>query len=64
MTPATLRSAIIRRFGKQRGYMTRAAEALHTDVSNISKWLAGKSPIPGPVEAAVECWEKHYRAKG
>lgn len=56
MTAEQLRKAAIELFGEERGWKTRLAEALYTDGGNVSRWLSGNIPVPGPVRAAVECW--------
>lgn len=61
MTAEELRQAGIELFGEERGWMARFAKALKTGQDNLSRWLSGTIPVPGPVEAAVECWLKVAR---
>lgn len=56
MTAEQLRAAGIRLFGKERGWMTRFADRLGIDRSNLSRWLSGTVTVPGPVAACVEAW--------
>lgn len=39
-----------------RGWQRRMAEALHTDPRTIRRWVAGDVPVPGPAEAAIQCF--------
>jgi transposase-like protein len=55
MTPAELKAAAIRLYG-ERGHTVALAQALKVDYSQVWRWLSGRTPIPGPVEAAVLCW--------
>lgn len=56
MTAEQLRHAGVELFGEKRGWMAEFARALKTGPDNLSRWLSGTIPVPGPVEAAVECW--------
>jgi hypothetical protein len=55
MTPAELSEAGRKLYGKW-GWQTRLAEALKVDGSTVRRWVSGAVPIPGPVEAAVNCF--------
>ena len=55
MTPAELRSAAVKLYGPK-GYTAALAKALKIDYTQVWRYLSGRTPIPGPVEAAVECW--------
>ena len=61
MTPEELRESGIKLFGK-RGWITRLASRLKVDRSTVHRWLQGV-PVPGPVEAAIECWLIQLKAK-
>ena len=54
MTPEELRSAGRELYGY--GWQTRLAEALMIDSSTVRRWVSGAVPIPGPAQAAIECW--------
>ena len=58
MTPRELKRAGHKLFGTDRGWQARLARALETDRASITRYLAGQSPIPGPVAAAITCWLK------
>ena len=62
MTPDDLRAGGIKLFG-ERGWITRLAERLKVDRSTVHRWLQGV-PIPGPVEAAVQCWLTQSNSNG
>ena len=55
MTPEQLREAAVALYGPK-GSIRRLAEALGLDYSTMWRYLGGKSPITGPVEAAVKCF--------
>ena len=55
MTPSELKAAAIKLFG-ERGWVTALATALKVDRTQVWRYINGKGPIPGPVEAAVSCW--------
>ena len=57
MSGDELKEAAIRLYGKW-GWQTRLADALHVDASSIRRWVSGQIPVPGPVEAAVNCFER------
>lgn len=52
-----LKAAAIRLYG-ERGWQTSLAAALNVDTSSIRRWVSGSVPVPGPVEAAVKCFER------
>lgn len=58
MTADDLRAAGMDLFGPERGWQTRMAEALKVDRASVTRWLAGGVPVPGPVSAAIECWQR------
>ena len=53
MTADELKSAALARFG-QVGWQKRLAEHLRSDVSSVRRWTSGKTPVPGPVAAAMK----------
>ena len=55
MTPAELQNAAIRLYGEH-GYSVALAAALRIHYTQVWRYLNGRNPIPGPVEAAVTCW--------
>ena len=52
MTPEDLKRIAIERFGEKRWQKDMAAY-LRSDVATVRRWTSGKTPIPGPVEAAM-----------
>jgi DNA-binding transcriptional regulator YdaS (Cro superfamily) len=36
-----------------------AAKALHVQVTTVNRWARGTRKVPGPVVAALECWQVH-----
>jgi DNA-binding transcriptional regulator YdaS (Cro superfamily) len=59
MTNEQFRKLAIKLFGSEHGWQKRCADALGVDKSSVSRWLASNVPIPGPVAAAMKCWEEH-----
>lgn len=57
MSGNELKAAAIRLYGSH-GWQSSLAAALHVDTSSIRRWVSGKVPVPGPVEAAVKCFER------
>ena len=57
MTPAELKQAAITLYG-ERGFTAALARDLKVDYTQVWRYLSGRTPIPGPVEAAVGCWLK------
>jgi hypothetical protein len=55
MTPDELRQAGQQLFPGW-GWQTRLAEALKVDGSTVRRWLSGSVPIPGPAQAAIQCF--------
>jgi hypothetical protein len=55
MTPEELRAAAIKLFGEH-GYSAALAKALGVDYTQCWRYFSGRTPIPGPVVAAVKCW--------
>ncbi len=53
MSPIQFREAIGRLYGDYRSARTRLAAELNVHQGTVEAWLAGKNPIPGPVEVAV-----------
>ncbi len=43
------------------GWQIRMAEALMVDGSTVRRWVSGAVPIPGPVEAALRCFEERNK---
>lgn len=54
MTPAELIE--IGKFLYGYGWQTRLAEALMVDGSTVRRWVSGAVPIPGPAQAALNCF--------
>lgn len=63
MTPDRLKAAAIELWG-ERGWVTALATNLRIDRTQVWRYVNGKGPIPGPVEAAVECWIGRFRETG
>ena len=40
------------------GWQTRMAEALGVDGSTVRRWVSGAVPVPGPVAAALLCFQR------
>jgi hypothetical protein len=59
MTPEELRAAGRELYGY--GWQTRIAEDLKIDGSTVRRWVSGAVPIPGPAQAAIECWLERKR---
>lgn len=57
MSGQELKDAAIRLYGKH-GWQSSLAAALHVDVSSVRRWTSGAVPVPGPVAAAVKCFER------
>lgn len=65
MTAEKFRQLSIKLFGPERGWQTRCAEALGTDRASVSRWISGAvSTVPGPVAAAVDCWDRAFKKTG
>lgn len=56
MSGQELKESAIRLYGA-RGWQSKLAAALHVDTSSVRRWVSGAVPVPGPVEAAVKCFE-------
>ncbi len=64
MTTEEFRKIAFKLFGPERGWQTRCAESLGADRASVSRWLSGVIPtVPGPVAAAMECWDRQRQAK-
>jgi hypothetical protein len=62
MTAEQFRQLALKLFGPERGWQTRCAEALGTDRASVSRWVSGAVPtVPGPVAAAMTCWNEHNK---
>lgn len=57
MNAQELKDALIRLYGKW-GWQTKAADALGVDASTVRRWTSGQVPVPGPVAAAVQCFQE------
>ncbi len=57
MSGQELKEAAIRLYGTY-GWQSSLAAALHVDVSSVRRWTSGAVPVPGPVAAAVKCFER------
>lgn len=55
MTGDELKAAAVKLFGEH-GAVTRLAEKLKMERTQVWRYIAGRAPVPGPVEAAVTCW--------
>lgn len=65
MTAEQFRQLAITLFGPERGWQTRCAEALGTDRASVSRWISGGvSTVPGPVAAAMKCWNDAFKRTG
>lgn len=62
MTAGELKSAAIKLFGGA-GYSRALASALKRSDTQIWRWLNGRTPIPGPVEAAINSLLREYETK-
>lgn len=62
MTGDELKAIAIQIWG-ERGYVAALANALKIDRTQIWRYIRGSS-IPGPVEAAVRCWERRFVETG
>jgi hypothetical protein len=65
MSPEELKLAAIELFG-ERGFVSALAAKLKIERTQVWRYLRSNAPvpIPGPVEAAVECWlQVHRKAK-
>jgi hypothetical protein len=62
MSGQELKETAIRLYGEW-GWQTRLAEALNVDVSSVRRWTAGQVPVPGPVAAAVTCFEREHKRR-
>ena len=47
-----------------RGYSAALASALHIHPTQVWRYLTARTPVPGPVQAAMECWIANFRATG
>jgi hypothetical protein len=56
MSPTELAVIGIALYGKW-GWQTRMAEALGIDASTVRRYVSGAVPIPGPIEAALRCFQ-------
>lgn len=55
MTGEELKIAAIRLFG-EKGWVVSLAENLGVDRTQVWRYVSGRTTVPGPVAAAVECW--------
>lgn len=62
MTKAKLRKIGVRLYGEQ-AWQTRMAEALKVNASTVRRWVSGAVPVPGPVEAALECFMREKEGR-
>ncbi len=60
MTPKQLCDTGVKLWG-DRGWQTRMAESLKVDGSTVRRWVSGALPIPGPVEAALQCFMREAK---
>lgn len=65
MTAEQFRRLALNMFGPERGWQSRCAEALGIDRASVSRWISGAVPtVPGPVSAAMQCWEETRKRTG
>lgn len=57
MTADELKTSAVRLYGSH-GWQTKLAHALQVDTSSIRRWANGQIPVPGPVAAAIRCFER------
>lgn len=57
MSGDDLKAAAVRLYGSH-GWQTKLADALQVDTSSIRRWTSGQIPVPGPVAAAMQCFER------
>jgi hypothetical protein len=62
MSAQDLKDARVQLYGGH-GWQTRAAVALGVDASTIRRWTGGQITVPGPVEAAVNCFMREAARK-
>jgi hypothetical protein len=55
MTAEDLKIAARTLYG-EKAAQKKLAAALNSDVASVRRWWSGKTPVPGPVAAAVEAW--------
>jgi plasmid maintenance system antidote protein VapI len=55
VTGEELKDAAVKLFGES-GWVTALAENLGVDRTQVWRYVNGRTPVPGPVAAAVECW--------
>ena len=55
MSPNELKSAAIELYGPK-GFTIALAYHLKIHQTQVWRYLSGRTPIPGPVEAAITCW--------
>ena len=58
MTAEEFRQLALKLFGPGRGWQSRCAEALRTEPSSVSRYIAGSVPVPGPVIVALQALER------
>ncbi|TDR94599.1 helix-turn-helix domain-containing protein [Enterovirga rhinocerotis] len=63
MTADGLRAAAIEIWG-ERGWTSSLSAALGVERTQVWRYLNGRTPVPGPVRAAVTCWLACYRRDG
>ena len=56
MTGDEMIAAAVKLFG-ERGHVTALATALRVDRTQVWRW-SKLNAVPGPVEAAIQCWLK------
>ena len=63
MTPDELKAAATEIWG-ERGWVAALAASLKIDRTQVWRYLASKTPVPGPVDAAMSCWLGVFRSTG
>lgn len=56
MTSSDLKTIAIKLFG-HKAWRSRLAERLGVNRSTVTRWM-NSGEVPGPVAAAVECWDR------
>lgn len=62
MTGDKLKAAAIKLFGED-AWSSKLAAALKIDRVQVWRYVTARTPVPGPVEAAITCWLKCPKKK-
>lgn len=63
MTGEKLKKLAVEMWG-ERGWTTALASALRVDRTQVWRYVNGQTNVPGPVQAAMECWIGVFRKTG